>query len=623
MAKNDMAVRVTFKGIDHLTKPVRQMQSRLGRFSDSVHNNMRRIDKTMAKTSKSLRNGLFAVGAAGFVAQRAIASVAGEGAHFQQSMVNAGARFADPIKLGTAAFKEMEKAALDVGDATEFMPIQAAQAFDQMARSGLNNATALKIMQRNADFATVAGTDLATAYDIAVSVMGQFGLRSKDSAQEVINFTRVTNAMALAANRGKTTVEEMFEALVQGGAIANLSSLGLETTLSLLSKLGDAGIQASIAGTGIKAIGLGITAPTSQGGKLLNSIVKTKDAEGEARPILDVMSDLNDQLKGPLRKNALSVLNLLFQRRGIAAGSIFMRELENVIALTAEMKENDKFLRKTALTMRDTVLSEWLRFMSTISRVKTEIFNMNEGPLRGMIHRMKAWTIENKEWIKSGVGAAVKTLSKNLWAVELAAGAAALALVGLGGSTVILGLTKVAGAVMLIFKALTIGVTGLVIAFGFLKVTMLKTMLVMALSPFGATAIAVTALVVGLVAAVFWWDELEKSITSSTDAFDNVFLGIKAVKNALGMSDPNTLSVTEKKVIDRQLGFNLEKVLLGGLYESLTGKSPNEKPKLIGSGGSSSSRHTSEVILRADKGTTATPVGPLGEGLTMESTGSL
>jgi TP901 family phage tail tape measure protein len=157
----------------------------------------------------------------------------------------------------TAEMVQLRKAAEDAGATTKFTATEGAEALGNLARSGLNAKDAIAALPAVLQLAQAGGIGLAEASDyVSKTVMGM-GLAFTDAG-------RVADVMAMGANASNTSVTGLAQALSYAAPLAKTLGLDLETTVAIIGKFADAGIDASRAGTALNAIMAQFADPSSK-----------------------------------------------------------------------------------------------------------------------------------------------------------------------------------------------------------------------------------------------------------------------------------------------------------------------------------------------------------------------
>ncbi len=114
------SIEAVIKAVDRVSAPVTRMGNRVNKATRKMAAGVQRFNarmRTMAKTAATAF-GAFGVAGAMLLAKVALTGLITLGAAFEQTLVGAGARFVG-IRRCTVAFRELEKAARDVGARTE------------------------------------------------------------------------------------------------------------------------------------------------------------------------------------------------------------------------------------------------------------------------------------------------------------------------------------------------------------------------------------------------------------------------------------------------------------------------------------------------------------------------
>jgi len=151
----------------------------------------------------------------------------------------------------------LRKAAEDAGATTKFTATEGADALGNLARAGLNAKDAIAALPAVLQLAQAGGIGLAEASEyISKTVMGM-GLAFTDAG-------RVADVLAMGANASNTSVTGLAQALSYAAPLAKSLGLDLETTVAIIGKFADAGIDASRAGTALNAIMAQFADPASK-----------------------------------------------------------------------------------------------------------------------------------------------------------------------------------------------------------------------------------------------------------------------------------------------------------------------------------------------------------------------
>lgn len=224
------------------------------------------LEKTAAKgsamgsmLSKGAKLGGAAVGTALVYGVTKAISV---GSKFEKQMDTLGA----VTETTGRQMSKLEKQALDLGESTQFTANQVAEAQTELAKGGLNVEQIYGGgVKASLSLAAAGDLELAEAAETTVNAMKLFHLEGKQAGQ-------VADMMATAANKTTADVTDFAMALRQGGSAAKLAGEGIDTTITILEALAEAGIKNSDAGTSMKAALIQLLKPSVKQAKVAREL---------------------------------------------------------------------------------------------------------------------------------------------------------------------------------------------------------------------------------------------------------------------------------------------------------------------------------------------------------------
>ncbi len=193
----------------------------------------------------SLQGKVAAVGAAiaTYFGISAFAGMVKGAADFEQGM----SRVQAATGASTEEFEALKKAAEDVGAAGAYSSVEAAGALENLAKAGLNATEAIEALPAVLNLAQAGDVGLAESAEYVTKAVAGMGLAFTDAA-------RVADVLALGANATNTSVAGLAQALSYAAPAAQSAGMSLESTVAILGKLADAGIDASRSGTALSGI---------------------------------------------------------------------------------------------------------------------------------------------------------------------------------------------------------------------------------------------------------------------------------------------------------------------------------------------------------------------------------
>ena len=168
-----------------------------------------------------------------------------EAKNFEEEMVAVGAvtrTLRDKKKFG-----QLRNQALRLGETTSFTNVDAASAQRFLSIAGMSVSDILSSMPSVLNLSKAGRIDLAGTADIASNIMSGYGMTGKDMG-------RISDVLVGTFTRSKVNVKQIGETLEYVGPKAKAAGLELEYVAAATGKLGDAGIQGSMAGAALNTV---------------------------------------------------------------------------------------------------------------------------------------------------------------------------------------------------------------------------------------------------------------------------------------------------------------------------------------------------------------------------------
>jgi len=225
------------------------------------------------------RMGKFAsAGAAGFAAVGVAAAAAGVAivGAFAVKSVKAFIEFEDQIirtkailgdrGLGGEA-ERLEGTIREIGRTTRFTAGQVAEAAQQFALAGISVSEMVddKALEGLVQLSIAAGTDVKTAAGIAIASVKGFRLEMSDMG-------RVNDVLVKTFTSTNTTIETLGESLKMAAPTAAAAGISIEETAAAIGALGNAGIQGTMAGTGLRMSINKLLRPSTEARKAMSKL---------------------------------------------------------------------------------------------------------------------------------------------------------------------------------------------------------------------------------------------------------------------------------------------------------------------------------------------------------------
>lgn len=520
------SVEGVFKAVDRFSNPIRRMQARMKTFTRASTEGM----KKLGDQAGSVIAGFGRIGVAALAAGAGIAAMGANivttGAEFERTLMSAVARFPGEIQRGTEAFQALNDAAERVGATTEFDAQQAAGALNVYAAAGFNAELAIASLAGAGDLATVSGLSLDDAAKAAADSLGALGLRSADAAVQAANLTRLNDVLATTTRLANTSVTEMTEAIGAGGNVAMSSGQSLETFGAAVAGMAANNIKGAEAGTAIRNTLAALQAPASTAARALHGLrIEVEDGQGNMRDLVDIVGDFERATAGMgevARNNAIADI---FGREGMAGfGALLTTGSERLREMRGELQSADGAAAGMAATMRDTTLGDIDGFTSAIDGVKTAIFGVISGPLRGLIVQLTEWTNAQSGVITSGITEFMATFAANIETIT--ARAEGIAFVAAGFLAIATAI-KAAAAAQALFNLIAAANPYVLLVMGIVAAIGLVIAYWPEISAFFEAMGEKVAEVAGEIGAWFTgvWDSIVSGVTAAFDFVSGIVMG--------------------------------------------------------------------------------------------------
>lgn len=261
-------------------------------------------------------------------------------------------------------FVALREKARDLGATTEFTAGQAAAGMAFLAQAGFKTSEILASMTGILNLATAGSLDLAAAADITSNVMTPFGIKANE-------ITRVVDAMAIVAANSNTNIIQLGGAMKNVAPVAAKFKISLEATAAAIGVLGDAGIQAERAGTGLKIIMLRLVKPVGEVKLALKALnvqgQELNPAVNSLSTVLGRMKTKLDNVKNPALRAAIEVA--LFGQEASAVGGILLQSGKRMAELRSEMKNTTGAAKRMADIMRNNLGGDIDSALSSVSNL--------------------------------------------------------------------------------------------------------------------------------------------------------------------------------------------------------------------------------------------------------------
>jgi TP901 family phage tail tape measure protein len=400
-------------------KSLRDAEATMGSKLKSIGGGMKSVGKKM---SMSLTMPIVALGAA-------VIKVGGD---FERGMNRV-----EGISGATGKqFEALKNQAKELGRTTMFSAKQAADAMGFLAMAGFEADEIIGSMPATLNLAAAAQMDLAQSADIVSNIMTGYGL----SVDEIAN---ATDVLVKTTNSANTDLSQLGEAFKYVAPIASAAGLEFEQVNAALGLLGNAGIQASMAGTSLRGAMNRLLNPSTEVVEAMGKIgLKVKDANDQLLPLDRIIEQLE-----PHANDAGLMLKLFGRNAGPAMAGLVKQGSEKLRDLTDDLRNAGGEAKKMADINMKGVHGAMLKLKSAVEGL---LIAIGESGLLDFIAKLATK-------LATFVGKLAETNPELLkWGTVIAGAAAAIGplLVALGAVVVAVGaLAPIAGSIGIVAAA--------------------------------------------------------------------------------------------------------------------------------------------------------------------------
>lgn len=408
MSVDDSKVKQAFDNLDKY-----QGKASNGNYGTSAMQKATEAQGAMAKgwLSSSIGIGTLttAAGPAGLAVQGLAAGVKAAGS-FVVSSVKDYSTFQETLKQvqiiagGTEAdMKMLGDAAIKVGGSTSKGAQEMADAMVDFAKLGFTATETAEAMTGVVYAAEASGSSVETTAQIVATSLNVWH-KSASEAESI------ADVLAKTSNETAADMTDLGYTIQYAGASASLAGASMEDLSAMAGIMADNGIRGSKAGTSLRTAFTNLIKPTDAAADALEAMgISLKDSEGQFRPTMDVIYELQDAVKGMSDAEILDLSTTLFGKTGAAGMSFILKTTtEDLKSLTSSLENSTGTAARQAAEMRKTISGQLDQIGDSIDAIKlkwVQSFEEMGGSNSGLIY-------SSLELINVGLDAATSGVEK-------------------------------------------------------------------------------------------------------------------------------------------------------------------------------------------------------------------
>lgn len=342
------------------TKPIEDFQKKMDELGKTLEDKGAKI-QAFGQGMNSLGNKMMAISAP-ILAFGAYATKAA--ADFEDGMAKVQA-----ISGATGSeLEQLKDKAKEMGIKTKFSASQSAEALSYMAMAGWKTNQMLGGLEGIMDLAAASGEDLALVSDIVTDALTAFSMKAEESG-------KFADILAAASSNANTNVAMMGETFKYVAPVAGSLGYSAEDTAVAIGLMANAGIKASMSGTSLRQILLGLGDGVELNlGKMGKYRVETLKTDGTMRDLNDIIVDLRSGFSKMTEAQKASNAESIAGKVGMSGLLAIVNAAEGDFQkLTAAVNNAEGTSKKMAETMNATAKGQLTLLQSKLEGLGIQI----------------------------------------------------------------------------------------------------------------------------------------------------------------------------------------------------------------------------------------------------------
>lgn len=401
---------------NNLSNHERELARNIERTNQQLAEQRRRMEQVRQLERQSQQMGDMRNKAIGLAAGGAAATYAG--ARFIQPGVDLETNLSKVqavtrLDKNSPQYQALVEQAKALGASTSFTSADAAAGQTFLAMAGFTPESIKAAMPGMLDLATAGGMELDRTADVASNILSGMKINPAE-------MSKLGDVLAGTFTRSNTNIEMLGETMKYAAPGAALLGVSLEQSAAMAGKLGDAGIQASMAGTAMRSI---MSRMASGPAKTIEAFdrlgIKTSDANGNLREMPDILKEIHDKTKNLGNAEQSELFKAIGGEEAGGALAVLVAEAGSgkLQTLITDLQNAQGEAGNLAKTMADNTAGDWSSMTSAIDALRVSIFETNGDGIRNLIQNitklaqnMNAFANENPKLV-SVLGTLFATLA--------------------------------------------------------------------------------------------------------------------------------------------------------------------------------------------------------------------
>lgn len=247
----------------------------------------------------------------------------------------------------------LRAAAIQAGSDTAYSAREAADGISELAKAGVSTKDILNGGLKGAlSLAAAGGMEVADAAELAATAMKQFKLSGDQ-------LPHVADLLAAGAGKAQGSVEDLGNALKQGGLIASQTGLSIEETTGGLAAFAASGLLGSDAGTSFKTMLQALTPNSAAAASKMAELgISAFDAQGNFVGLAGFAGNLQNAMKDLTPEARSAAMEIIFGSDAVRAANVLFEEGAEGIAKWTKEVDDAGFAAITAAMKQDNLAGD-------------------------------------------------------------------------------------------------------------------------------------------------------------------------------------------------------------------------------------------------------------------------
>jgi TP901 family phage tail tape measure protein len=271
-------------------------------------------------------------------------------------------------------FQALNDEARRLGATMPFTATQVAEGMSFLALAGFEANEILEATEQTLTLAAAGAIDLGRAADISTNILTAFSMETSE-------LNMVVDSLAKTFTSSNTSLEQLGQAMKFVAPVANSAGLEFNEISAALGLLGNAGIQASLAGTTLRGVINRLSDPTAESAERLKELgINAIGADGNIRPLVEIIEEFENV--GLTAADALSIFGL---RAGPGMAALVAQGSDALRTFKTELDASGGTAAEIQAKQMEGLVGAFKELKSAFQEFQISIVDAIDGPLEGLV----------------------------------------------------------------------------------------------------------------------------------------------------------------------------------------------------------------------------------------------